>query len=170
MIYIYIYTYDFHLWIELCIICLILLSDLSFWFLLGLGRPKGCSECRILGHFEGCVTESTHRCLQLKGIYTQAHTKLLKIQKPGHSAFNEHWPCLMFSEQFSIDSAMLQQSLSLSQHQRQILQQQKTCCCWSQSSSFPDKQSLLLDYWAILLRVSIQNENGSMAWPKKILL
>lgn len=42
--------------------------------------------------------------------------------------------------------------------------------CWSQSGSFPDDQSLLLDYWPILLRVSIQNENGSMAWPKKILL
>ena len=55
------------------------------------------------------------------------------------------------SAKISIDSAMLQQSLSLSQHQRQILQQ------------------TLLDHWPILLRVSIQNENGSMAWPKKIL-
>lgn len=71
------------------------------------------------------------------------------------------------SAKISIDSAMLQQSLSLSQHQRQILQQQKTC--WSQVH-FLITQSLLLDYWPILLRVSIQHENGSKAWPKKILL
>ncbi len=36
--------------------------------------------------------------------------------------------------------------------------------CHSKPSAFPDNKSLPLDYWPILL-----NENGSMAWPKKII-